>query len=76
MGRRSGVRKSYQAGAFRRAGSPPGTSLHRSESYSYAERIAAALDPTAAPGKVRTLADMTPEERAEMVRLYAKPPTK
>ena len=31
-----------------------------------------ALDPVKAPSKVRTLADMTLEERAEMERLYSK----
>lgn len=34
--------------------------------------IADALDPVKAPSKVRTLADMSPEERAEMARLYGR----
>lgn len=35
-------------------------------------RIAEALDPTRAPSKVRTLADMSPEERASMAALYGR----
>ena len=31
-----------------------------------------AMDPATAPGKVRTLADMSEEERAEMQRLYGR----
>lgn len=37
-----------------------------------AKQISAALDPAKAPGKVRRLADMTPEERAELERLYGR----
>lgn len=44
--------------------------------WSAARRIAEALDPTTAPGRVRTLADMTPEERAKMLALYEKPAKK
>lgn len=47
-------------------GSPPGVAMLHDERYNQARRIAEALDPTTAPGKVRTLADMTPEKRAEM----------
>ena len=37
-----------------------------------ARAISNALDPDKAPGKVRTLADMSEEERAEMQRLYGR----
>lgn len=38
--------------------------------YVVAEAIRDALDPASAPGKVTCLADMPPEKRAEMERLY------
>ena len=38
----------------------------------YGKRIQDALDPVKAPGKVRTLADMSPEERAAIEKRYAK----
>lgn len=50
----------------------PGGSLdhpHR-QAHGIARSITDALDPSLAPGKVRTLADMSPEERAEMVARY------
>lgn len=56
---------------------------HKARTRSYESPMAAlgrelaeATDPRTLPGKVRTLADMTPEERAEMLRLYATLPTK
>lgn len=69
---RAGTRRAYRAGAFRRGGSPPGTSIHRAENYRIAEQIGEALDASTAPGKVRTLADMTQEEQAEMTKLYMR----
>lgn len=45
-------------------------------SYDPARRIGAAiaeaLDPVKAPGRVRTLADMTPEEREKIIAQYKK----
>ena len=38
------------------------------------KELADALDPSKAPSRVRTLAEMTPEERAEMQRLYGARP--
>jgi hypothetical protein len=35
-----------------------------------ARQLVEALDPARAPGKAKTLKDMTPAERAEMERLY------
>lgn len=35
--------------------------------WAIAQAIRSALDPTQAPGKVRTMADMTPEELARLV---------
>lgn len=43
----------------------------RSPSLAIAKAIRDALNPTKQPSRVRTLADMTPEEREEMRRLYA-----
>jgi hypothetical protein len=37
-----------------------------------ANRFRAALDPRNAPKPVRTMADMTPAERAEMLKLYKR----
>ena len=37
-----------------------------------AKSIRDALDPVKAPGKVKTFAEMTPEEQAEMKRLYER----
>ncbi len=36
------------------------------------KHITEALDPTRAPSRARTLADMSKEEREEMARLYTK----
>lgn len=36
------------------------------------QRLRDALDPAKAPSKVKSFKDMTPEERAEMQRLYGK----
>jgi hypothetical protein len=44
-----------------------------SPTYDVARAISDALDPVKAPGKVRTLADMTPEERETLTKRYAKP---
>lgn len=76
MAARSANGKHFGKSAMRRAGLRSGMGMHRAANYVIADRIVEALDTTTAPGKVRTLADMTPEERAKMLRLYAKPPTK
>lgn len=52
--------------------SAPGSLKHPGERLG--EAITNALDPTRAPGKVKTFAEMTPEEREEMRRLYEKKP--
>jgi hypothetical protein len=43
---------------------PAGTTA--TPAYAIGQRISEALDPTRAPGKVRTMADMTPEELAAL----------
>lgn len=58
----------YRYAHARRAGAL----IQRDPRYAIATSITEALDPGRAPGKVRTLADMTPEEREEMAKLYGK----
>lgn len=45
----------------------------RNPTHMIASAISEALDPTRASGKVKAFKDMTPEEQAEMRRLYEKP---
>lgn len=42
-------------------------------SYAVASRISEALDPSKAPGKVRTLADMSEEEKEALAKEYGAP---
>lgn len=71
--RRGGVRH-YHGGPKRIAWGGPGQHHERDPHYVLAEKLTEALDPVRAPGEVKTLADMTQEERAEMARLYARKP--
>lgn len=48
----------------------------RSPAGGIAKAIRDALDPVKAPGKCKTFAEMTPEERDEMERLYGEGPRK
>lgn len=75
-GRRHG--KLYKAPSCRRhvtAAGFTGTGIETAEKrgLEIGERIRDALDPTKAPSKVRTLADMTPEERASLVAQLRPP---
>ena len=48
------------------------TSSRDNPAIAIGKAISDALDPIKAPSKVRCLADMTPEERDEMIRRYSK----
>lgn len=53
-----------------------GAATDRDYRYGIAAAISDALDPVRAPSKVRTLADMSPAERAEMAARYSPPTPK
>ena len=79
--RQRGLRQAGNSIGFVQSGSKGDPSLLRSAANTMkhpaqrlGEAITAALDPARAPGKVKTFAEMTPEEREEMRRLYEKKP--
>lgn len=67
---RKGTGRQANRHRTRMASVSTGKSQFYNASHSIGNAITNALDPTRANGKVRTLADMTPEERAELERQY------
>lgn len=66
---RSASNRKFRRGAFRRSGASDGRKDYN-PAFEIARRYAAAVDPMKSSGRVTTLAQMSPEKRAEMERLY------
>lgn len=67
-------RRSQRKPAARHVGRQSASYQRYNPAFAIAGKFTDAVDPTKQDGAVRTLAEMTPEQRAEMERLYGTGP--